>query len=135
MQTKDDYQAVEFNPKAYAEKERRLDPDFANAYDALDDEFTALQVLLQARKQAGLTQADIAQRMGVSQPVLARIESSLGSRKHSPSLVTLRNYAKACGKKLVIQFDDAPITQADFDSGKLKIVKRDATGAIGKHSV
>ena len=85
MQTKDNYQPVAFNPKAYAEKERKLNPDFANTYDALDDEFTALQVLLQARKQAGLTQADIAQRMGVSQPVLARIESSLGSRKHSPT--------------------------------------------------
>ena len=39
MQTKDSYQPVEFNPKAYAEKERKLNPDFANAYDALDDEF------------------------------------------------------------------------------------------------
>ena len=45
----------------------------------------------------------MAARMGVSQPVLARIESSLGSRKHSPSLETLRRYAGACGKKLVIQ--------------------------------
>lgn len=59
--------------------------------------------LLRARKDAGLTQADVAGRMGVSQPVLARIESSLGSRKHSPSLATLRKYADACGKKLVIQ--------------------------------
>ena len=132
--TKGTYEPIDFDPKAYAEKERKLDPNFANAYDALDDEFTALQVLLQARKQAGLTQADIAQRMGVSQPVLARIESSLGSRKHSPSLVTLRNYAKACGKKLVIQFDDAPTTQADFDSGKLKLVKRDAMGAMRKQT-
>jgi DNA-binding XRE family transcriptional regulator len=132
MQTKDNYQPVAFNPKAYAEKERKLNPDFANAYDALDDEFSALQVLLQARKEAGLTQADIAQRMGVSQPVLARIESSLGSRKHSPSLATLRNYAKACGKKLTIQFDDAPLTQADIDSGKLKLVQRDTTGAVCK---
>lgn len=59
--------------------------------------------LLRARKDAGLTQAEVAERMGVSQPVLARIESSLGSRKHSPSLATLRKYADACGKKLVIQ--------------------------------
>ena len=42
------------------------------------------------------------------------------------------NYAKACGKKLTIQFDDTPITQADIDNGKLKLVKRDATGAVSK---
>jgi DNA-binding XRE family transcriptional regulator len=105
MQTKESYQPVVFNPTAYAEQARKQNPEFANSYDALEDEFNALQILLEARKQAGLTQAQVAQRMGISQPVLARIESSLGSRKHSPSLATLRNYAKACGKKLTIQFD------------------------------
>jgi DNA-binding XRE family transcriptional regulator len=101
--TEDRYQPVAFNPKAHAEKRRETDPEFRVAYDALEDEFAALGALLHARKDAGLTQADVASRMGVSQPVLARIESSLGSRKHSPSLATLRKYADACGKKLVIQ--------------------------------
>lgn len=101
--TEDRYQPVGFNPKAHAEKKRKADPEFRAAYDALEDEFAALGALLHARKDAGLTQADVASRMGVSQPVLARIESSLGSRKHSPSLATLRKYADACGKKLVIQ--------------------------------
>lgn len=102
----DQYQPVAFDPKAYAAKKRQADPAFLSAYDALDDEFAALGALLKARKEAGLTQADVAARMGVSQPVLARIESSLGSRKHSPSLSTLRRYADACGKKLVIQMVD-----------------------------
>lgn len=103
--TKDDnaFQPVKFDPKAYAARKRVDDPEFRAAYDALEDEFAALSALLHARKDAGLTQADVAARMGVSQPVLARIESSLGSRKHSPSLATLRKYATACGKKLVIQ--------------------------------
>jgi DNA-binding XRE family transcriptional regulator len=100
---KDRYQPVAFDPKAYAAKKSKSDPAFKAAYDALEDEFAALAALLAARKDAGLTQADVAARMGVSQPVLARIESSLGSRKHSPSLATLRRYAEACGKKLVIQ--------------------------------
>ncbi len=102
-QTKDRYQPVTFDPKTHAAKRRKADPGFRAAYDALEDEFAALGALLHARKDAGLTQADVAARMGVSQPVLARIESSLGSRKHSPSLATLRKYAGACGKKLVIQ--------------------------------
>jgi len=103
VETEESYQPVAFDPKAHAAKKREADPAFRAAYDALEDEFAALAALLAARKDAGLTQADVAARMGVSQPVLARIESSLGNRKHSPSLETLRRYAVACGKKLVIQ--------------------------------
>lgn len=102
----DQFKPVAFDHKAHAARKRKTDPAFRAAYDALEDEFAALDALLKARKEAGLTQADVAARMGVSQPVLARIESSLGSRKHSPSLATLRRYAKACGKKLVIQMVD-----------------------------
>ena len=98
----DTYKPVPFNPKATAAKARATDAKFKKAYDAMDDEFTALAALLSARKDAGLTQAEVASRMGVSQPVLARIESSLGNREHAPSLSTLRRYAKACGKRLVI---------------------------------
>ncbi len=92
-----------FDPKGYASKRRKADPKFTKAYDALDDEFAALAALLKARTAAGLTQAEVASRMGVSQPVVARIEASLGKKDHSPSLNTLRRYADACGMKLVIQ--------------------------------
>ena len=94
---------VAFDPKGYAGKRRKADPKFAKAYDALEDEFAVLAALLKARAAAGLTQAEVASRMGVSQPVVARIESSLGKTDHSPSLNTLRRYADACGMKLVIQ--------------------------------
>ena len=97
------FSPVAFNPKGYAVKRRKADPKFAKAYDALDDEFAALAALLKARTAAGLTQAEVASRMGVSQPVVARIEASLGKKDHSPSLYTLRRYADACGMKLVIQ--------------------------------
>jgi DNA-binding XRE family transcriptional regulator len=99
------FKPVAFHPKQLAEKKRATDVAFKEAYDALEDEFATLQELLAARKEAGLTQADVAMRMGVSQPVLARIESSLGNRKHTPSLNTLRRYAQACGKKLVIRME------------------------------
>jgi len=98
----DKFKPVTFDPKAHAAKKRTSSSGFREAYDALEDEFAALAVLLQARKDAGMTQAEVAAMMGVSQPVLARIESSLGSRKHAPSLETLRKYAIACGKRLVI---------------------------------
>ena len=99
----DEFKPVAFDPKAHAARKREGNPAFRDAHDALDDEFAALAVLLKARKDAGLTQAEVATKMGVSQPVLARIESSLGNRKHAPSLSTLRKYASACGKRLVIQ--------------------------------
>ena len=97
------FSPVAFDPKGYAAKRRKTDAKFAVAYDAFEDEFAALAALLKARAAAGLTQAEVASRMGVSQPVVARIESSLGKKDHSPSLNTLRRYADACGMKLVIQ--------------------------------
>nr|WP_227875529.1 MULTISPECIES: helix-turn-helix transcriptional regulator [Paraburkholderia] len=75
---------------------------FRAAYEALDEEFTALDALLTARKEAGLTQAQVAERMGTTTSVVSRLESSLASEKHSPSLATLRKYAAACGKSLRI---------------------------------
>jgi DNA-binding XRE family transcriptional regulator len=73
---------------------------FAAAYDALADEFAALGELLRARQHAGMTQADVAERMGIAQATVARLESSAGSRKHAPSIATLRRYADAVGCEL-----------------------------------
>ena len=72
-------------------------PGYVQAYAALADEFAALGELLRARQAAGLTQAQVAERMGVPQSSVARLESSAGSRKHAPSLATLRRYADALG--------------------------------------
>ncbi len=67
------------------------------------EEFTLLDALLKARHDAGLTQAQVAERMGTQAPSVARLERSLASGKHSPSVATLRKYVKACGKRLVLQ--------------------------------
>lgn len=79
------------------------DPKFKAEYDALDEEFTLLDEVLKARKRAGLTQAEIAARMGTKAPAVARIESGGGSKRHSPSIATLRRYAAAVGCKLKIE--------------------------------
>jgi anti-sigma factor RsiW len=80
------------------------DPAVKAAYDALDDEYSALRAILSARRDAGLTQAQVAERMGTTASAVSRLEASLTSEKHSPSFATLRKYAAACGKKLVISF-------------------------------
>jgi ribosome-binding protein aMBF1 (putative translation factor) len=74
-----------------------------SAFDALEEEYTALHAMLDARQAAGLTQADVASRMGTTVSAVSRLEASLRSEKHSPSFATLRKYAQACGKKLVVQ--------------------------------
>ena len=72
-------------------KERALKrPSVNEAYEALEPEFTLLRDLLRARKRAGLTQAEIAKRMGTKPPAVTRLESTLTSGKHSPSIATLK---------------------------------------------
>lgn len=78
-------------------------PGVQAAFDALEEEYTALHAMLDARRAAGLTQADVASRMGTTVSAVSRLEASLRSEKHSPSFATLRKYAQACGKKLVVQ--------------------------------
>jgi len=72
-------------------------------YDSLEPEYTLLRTILKARKELGLTQADIAKRMGTHTPAVTRLESSLTSGKHSPSISTLKKYAQALGYQLEIR--------------------------------
>ena len=64
------------------------------------EEGVLLDLLLKARHAAGLTQAQVAERMGTQAPAVARLERALATGKHSPSLATLRKYVQACGKEL-----------------------------------
>ena len=64
------------------------------------EEFAILDQILAARKAAGLSQAQVAKRMGTQAPAIARLESALATGKHSPSLSTLRKYAAALGKRV-----------------------------------
>lgn len=80
------------------------DPKFKGKYDALEEEFNLFDAVLKARKRAGLTQAEIAIRMGTKAPAVARMEAGGGSKHHSPSIATLRRYADAVGCKLKIEF-------------------------------
>lgn len=80
-------------------------PKVRTEYERVErEEFALLDTMLKARHAAGLTQAQIAERMGTHAPAVARLESALASGKHSPSLTTLRKYAAALGKRLEIRF-------------------------------
>ena len=73
-------------------------------YEALTPEFNLLREMLKARNDAGLSQAEVAERMGTKAPAITRLESSLTSGRHSPSIATLKKYAEAVGCHLEIKF-------------------------------
>jgi transcriptional regulator with XRE-family HTH domain len=72
--------------------------DVRAEFDQLEEEFAFLDEFLKARAAAGMSQAEIADRMGTTQSAVARLESGRG--KHSPSLATLRKYARALGYRV-----------------------------------
>ena len=79
-------------------------PGVKTEYEALSSEFELLRQMLSARTKAGMSQADVAMRMGTQAPAITRLESALSSGKHSPSFDTLKRYAEAVGCQLQIKF-------------------------------
>jgi transcriptional regulator with XRE-family HTH domain len=77
-------------------------PAVKKAYDALAEEFAFLDEVLKARAASGLTQAQVAERVGTTQSAIARLES--GTAKHSPSIATLQRYARALGYRVEVRF-------------------------------
>jgi transcriptional regulator with XRE-family HTH domain len=76
-------------------------PDVRAAYVKQQEEFTFLDEILRARAAAGLTQAEVAAKIGTTQSAVARLESA--STGHSPSVNTLRKYASALGCRVEIK--------------------------------
>ena len=79
------------------------DPSTRAAYDAQADEFAMARELIAARTQAGLTQADVAERMGTTQSTVARLEGG----NAAPSLRSLQRYAQAVGCRAVVRLEHA----------------------------
>ncbi|MGQ0595098.1 MAG: helix-turn-helix domain-containing protein [Gammaproteobacteria bacterium] len=77
------------------------DPVYREAYDNLADEFALAAAVIEARSRAGLTQEELAERMGTTQPVVARLESG----RIRPSTRTLERLAQATGSRLIIRFE------------------------------
>ena len=93
--------------KTHADLKKTLlrDPQVRTEYDALEDEFALIAQLIEARARAGLTQAQLAERMGTQQAAVARLE---GGRVR-PSLATLRRYAEATGARIVVRLETTPL--------------------------
>lgn len=90
-----------FIPVEEAFEEWRKDPEYIAAYDALEEEFALASALIKARGDADMTQEQVAQAMGTTQAVVARLESG----RVLPSTRTLERFAKATRTKLRISFE------------------------------
>lgn len=81
------------------------DPEIRAEVERLErEEMPMLDAILKVRRESKLTQVEIAERMGVSPPLVSRLENALVTGKHSPSIATLKRYAAAMGKTVEIRF-------------------------------
>lgn len=86
-------------------KKMMENPAVRAEYERIErEEMPMLDAILRLRKETGLTQAQVAERMGTQAPAVARLEQALITGKPSPSLATLRKYAAALGKRVEIRF-------------------------------
>jgi len=100
-------------------------PGVKKAYDQLDEEFAFIDEVLKARAEAGLTQAEVAARIGTTQSAVARLESA--ESRHSPSIATLQRYAKALGYKVQIRLVKSRRPSSGSRARTLSTTARQAT--------
>lgn len=80
--------------------ERMQDPAFRAQYEALEPEFAIMQAIIDARKQSGLTQKQLAEKTGIAQGDISKLESGSAN----PSLRTLRRLAEGMDMRLKLEF-------------------------------
>src|ERR1700732_60483 len=96
------------------------EPAVKAEYDAQAEEFALLDELLKARQQA-----EVAARRATKPPAVARLEAGGGSRRHSPSVATLRRYAQAVGCRLEIRLRPCSGRKSKHESGPTADQRRD----------
>ena len=75
-------------------------PEFRKAWHELDPEFELLESMMKARTKKGITQAELAEKMGTKQSAISRFEHS-GFAK--ASVETLKKMADALDSRLVVK--------------------------------
>jgi HTH-type transcriptional regulator/antitoxin HipB len=82
----------------YTRKRKKTDPDFARGFDEGYRDFKIGVILKQAREEAGLTQEELADRVGTRKTAISRMENHAEDLK----LSTIQKVANALGKNLEI---------------------------------
>lgn len=82
------------------EKEALKNPKFKKEYDKLQPEFAVIHAVIEARMRKGVTQEDLAKKIGTKQSVISRLESG----RANPSVAFLKKLAQALNSHLEIRF-------------------------------
>ena len=80
--------------------EQLKNPEFKAEWDALEPEFQVIQAMLQGRKANNLTQKQLAEKTGITQADISRLENG----ESNPSLNTLKKLAEGLGMTLKLEF-------------------------------
>ena len=86
----------EYKAKTFSER-----PDAKAAYDALAPQYEVIRAEIECRKAIGMTQKELAERMGTAQANISRFESG----NYNPSLSFLQKMAESLGTSLRISFE------------------------------
>lgn len=89
--------------QAYIQKRKNSDPDFEQNYDSGYEKFKIGVMLRIAREDLGMTQEELAQKLGTKKTAISRIENHAEDIK----LSTLEKYASAFGKTLKLELIDS----------------------------
>ena len=81
-------------------KEQLKDPDFRSEYEALEPEYEIIRQIILARNESNMTQKELAERAGIKQGNISRLERGT----YNPSLSLLKKIAKGLDKELHIEF-------------------------------
>ena len=81
-------------------QERLKDADFAREYKALEPEYEIIRQVIQSRSEQNITQKELADRIGIKQSNISRLESG----NYNPSLQFLKKVASGLGKEIHIEF-------------------------------
>ncbi len=87
------------NLKSY-KNEQLKNPEFANAYNEIRPEMDVIRALVDARTSQNLTQKQLAERTGINQADISKLEN--GTR--NPSINLLKRLAEGMGMVLKIEF-------------------------------
>ena len=81
-------------------QEQLQDPEFRKEYEALQPEHAVVQAIIDARKNAGLTQKELSERTGIAQGDISKLENG----NANPSIRPLQRLAAAMGMTLKVEF-------------------------------
>ena len=89
--------------QAYIQKRKENDPEFATNFDSGYEKFKIGVMLRIAREDAGMTQEELARKLGTKKTAISRIENHAEDIR----LSTLEKYASAFGKTLKLRLVDS----------------------------